>query len=193
VSETVAIALIAVAGTIGSGALSGGLAFRASRLSTRAELAAVDAELKKLSMTQKEEIRKERKAMFCEFLDASDSLETCLEGGRPSDVTEKSFHEVSTSYRRIRTLTELLADSEVVAAVGAQRELLLSILYAAEESRDDSLAEALRNASADMMDDMVGARTQVVSAMKAELGQPGLDIDTSRRQSSNDWSRDAGM
>jgi hypothetical protein len=120
ISETVGIALIAVAGTLGSG----GLSYLAARRNTEVQLGGVRAEMERLKATHEEEIRRERQEAYYGFVTASHALKQFVFGMRGA-VNEEAYVELGKTfgdeYIRVCFLGSedvLTAADEMVAAFG---------------------------------------------------------------------------
>lgn len=93
VPDTVAVALIAVTGTLGSGALS----YIAARRNTSIQLAGVEGELQKLSESRDERVREERLEVYGAFLNGIEAIEDHTSGASGEEMKIKIFHaHVST-------------------------------------------------------------------------------------------------
>jgi hypothetical protein len=171
-SDTVAVAVIAVAGTLGSGALSGGLSYLASRSATRVQLAGVNADLEKLWTTRTDELRKERKEAFHEYLDALDDLESVFYGTTPTKATEQSTLEAAKGFRRIATKTSLVAAPELSEDINSLVTVLTSIFSVSQKLEAEEgwpLTKALKAAMKEKGEEWRRVRRQVVASMKKEL------------------------
>jgi hypothetical protein len=123
IDDTVAVALIAVGGTLGSG----GLSYPASRANTDAQLEGVRLDILKLRKSQDEEARQERLTAYYEYLTAVQHLEHFYRGLSGEDTEEKyieTFNEFTTKHN----LLLLIATEPVVEAAEAQWDAIRGVV-----------------------------------------------------------------
>jgi hypothetical protein len=117
--DTIAIALIAVGGTLGSGALS----YLASRSNTKAQLEGVRVEILKLQKSQHEEARQEKVTVYFEYLVAAENLERFYRGLLNS-VTPETYKEAFNGYTRMHNRLVLIGDEDVVDSAEQLRNVM---------------------------------------------------------------------
>lgn len=111
--ETVAVALIAVGGTLASG----GLSYLASHRNTKVQLAGVELEVKKLRSTQAETARQERKSIYVEYLDRAERVELEVRGWVDSEISRVSLAKSMSEYKHVENKLQLVGTPPVIAAV----------------------------------------------------------------------------
>jgi hypothetical protein len=111
-SDTVLVALIAVSGTLISGAIS----YQAAKRSTDVQLVAIDGELHRLRVTQGEEHRRERQDIYEAFIAAIEQLDIFLQGWG-AEPTREAFNQLTREATFASTRILLLGDEDVVDAM----------------------------------------------------------------------------
>jgi hypothetical protein len=121
-TDTIAVACIAVAGTLGSGALS----YLASRSSTKAQLEGVRVEIFKLQRSHDEEARQEKVTVYYEYLTAAENLERFYRGLR-GKVTPEQYKETFNEFTRMYNRLLLIGDEAVVDAAENLQEAVKGV------------------------------------------------------------------
>ncbi len=167
-TDTVAVAFIAVFGTLGSGALS----YFAARRNTQVQLASIEVELKRLDAARIAEARSERSELYHAFLSAAFDLEELARGLRGS-VTKEAYLDTITAFGRTYTNVILLGDEQVTPFAAELKAAASSFTEAHEEvlREDESmeLLDALRPAFSRVSGDWVGARNKFVAAIRKDI------------------------
>jgi len=168
VSDTVAVALIAVAGTLVSGALS----YFAARRNTSVQLAGVEVELQKLAESRDEKAREERLGVYGAFLGGIEAIENHTSGAADEEMKIKTFHahvsNLETAYNRL-----LLLGSEEVAELGQPvMEAVAKFARAcAETPKGASIQEAYRLGKEATHNSWYPARSAIREAMRRDLAR----------------------
>jgi hypothetical protein len=176
-SQTVAVALIAVAGTLGSGVLS----YVAARRNTQVQLASVNLELHRLRSARAAEVRSERRELYHEFLAAAYDLEEVVRGfGKPSNLEE--YANGVTSFGRSYTNVVLLGSEEVVKTAEALNAAVTGFAaamhtLATNDAEERSLEKLFEVALGETEEDWMAARNRLVQAIRKDLGSSeGSDL-----------------
>jgi hypothetical protein len=115
-TDTVAVALIAVSGTIGSGFLS----YLAARRSTEVQLRAIGAEMHRLQETHAEEHRRERQAAYFALIAEMEQIRQ-LAYGLLGPVTIERFRELNSELGKAYTQVLFLGEESVIDVRAADR------------------------------------------------------------------------
>jgi hypothetical protein len=172
-SDTVAVALIAVAGTLGSGALS----YVAAKRNTQVQLAAVEMDLRHLQTTHAEEARQERAEVYHDFLTSADAVEELARGIR-GPMTVDAFSDAIGGMSRGFNNVILLGDERVIpkaeelmaAIAGFSR----TVADMADTDPDLSQREIYGAAMEQSSDDWAAARNQMRRAMREDIKRPNV-------------------
>lgn len=164
-SDTVLVALIAVSGTVASGALS----YRAAKRSTDVQLVAIEGELQRLQLTQWEEHRRERQEIYEAFITAIEELDIFLQGWG-AEPSREAFNQLTHDATFASTRILLLGDEDVV---NAMRPVLVALdqFGKAFDKTDsaDKLEDRLAEAYKLHQKALVEAEAKLIYAMKADI------------------------
>jgi len=163
-SDTVAVALIAVGGTLGSGLLS----YLAARQSTRVQLKGVETEMDRLRETHAEEHRKERQAAYRETLVQIEKLRQLAHGmfGPP---TEESYAETVAEFGSAHTNIAFIGSDEVVHAMNEMVAVVTRFSVVATEEGSEHLFERLEGAFQQCVEEWNATELSLIDAMKADV------------------------
>jgi hypothetical protein len=164
ISETVSVALIAVAGTLGSGALS----YLAAGRSTEVQLSGIRAEMERLRATHKEETRRERKEAYYALVTASHALKQFIFGVRGA-VTEDSWADLGKTLGDEYIRVCFLGTDDVIAAADEMVEVFGKIAKAAEAEDEGSLQERLKKAFQERATEWNIAEGRLITTLKTDL------------------------
>jgi len=175
IDDTVAVALIAVGGTLGSG----GLSYLASRANTNAQLAGVRLDILKLQKSQDEEARQERLKGYYEYLTAVESLEHFYRG-LGGEATEENYIEAFSQFTTNHNRLLLIATEPVVEAAEVQwdaiRDVVGRIVELHETNPEKAPEENRRIAMSEKGDDWKAAMHDLRSAMREDTKRSGNPI-----------------
>ena len=167
ISETEVVALIAVAGTLGSG----GLSYLASRRNTEVQLDAIQAEMDRLKTGYREEGRRERQDVYYGFITAIDSIPQYVFGVR-GEVTEDGYVELVKAFGDGHTRIMFLGSEAVIRAVEEMvRAFSVFTTAAAEEEDAESVKDRLQVAFQASEARWTQAKAQLLEAMKEDIAQ----------------------
>ena len=171
ISETEVVALIAVAGTLGSG----GLSYLASRRSTAVQLKAIQAEMERLRVGYREEGRRERQDAYYAFITAVEAIPQFVFGVR-GEVTEDGYVELVKSFGDEHTRIMFLGSESVLSAVEGVLLVFGAFTTAvAENEQDGSVEEVLKKAFTANEDAWSQAKRHLLQAMKEDIAHHRAD------------------
>lgn len=173
--DTVAIALIAVGGTIGSACLSylstrrtTKTQLKAAKDSTSAQLGSLQLEVRKLEAAQDAELRSARQRLYQEYLNAAYALRDFMTG-LSSAADGPAFDTAGQAFRQREVEIELLASARVKERTEALYDLLIGVIDEAFESSDGDFDEQLNAAFTAKEPQWRLMRNALVRAMRSEL------------------------
>src|SRR6478609_944453 len=168
-SEPLVVALIALAGTLGSGAL----AYLASRRSTEVQLAAFKVEMERIRRSDVEQGRLERQQIYHDYLAAVAGMEEFMHGF-DGPMTQRGFHDKMRAVIREASLVQLHGQQEVRDAGAAVLEVIADFSEACaraiEEEAKRSAPEVMRLAHKQTSHSWSVAHRQLMAAIKADVG-----------------------
>ncbi len=177
IDNTVAVALIAVGGTLGSG----GLSYLASRANTDAQLEGVRLDILKLQKSQDEEARQERLTGYYEYLTAVESLEHFYRG-LGGEATEENYIETFSRFTTNHNRLLLIATESVVEAAEAQwdaiRDVVGRIVELHESEPESSAEENRRTVMSEMGDAWKAAMHTLRAVMREDTKRSSNPIST---------------
>jgi hypothetical protein len=142
--DTVAVALIAVGGTVSSAVLSylgtrhtTSIQLSASSESTEAQLRSVYLEIRKLEESQAAELRQSRQRLYQDYLAAAYALRDLI-AGASLDTEDDALPRGRKALRDREIEIELLASSKVKAHTSLLFDLLIGFIEQADDESTES-------------------------------------------------------
>jgi hypothetical protein len=167
VTDTEVVALIAVAGTLGSGYLS----YLAARRSTEVQLAGIETEMQKLQASHDEGDRQNRKTVYLGFLDAVEQLNRRFTNWT-EDLNKQIYTADAEAFATAHTRLLLFGAETVVDQIGAMVMALgrMNARLAETQPTAEQFPEAARAAYGEVSEEIIAAKARAIVEMKLELG-----------------------
>jgi hypothetical protein len=164
-TDTVAVALIAVSGTIGSGFLS----YLAARRSTEVQLRAIGAEMHRLQETHAEEHRRERQAAYFALIAEMEQIRQ-LAYGLLGPVTIERFRELNSELGKAYTQVLFLGEESVIDPLEKMAVTFAQLTDLVLEA-DQALPfdKRLQDAFVETLGTWNEREAQLISAMKTDI------------------------
>jgi hypothetical protein len=180
VSDTVAVALIAVGGTLASG----GISYLASVRNTNAQLSGVEGEMERLRISHEEESRKERQAAYADFLAAVDNIQQFVVGWSVPHTQEK-YTALVNEYIHLHTRVLLLGEEDVIERLAPLVATFDQMGANYNEMTDPSASFAVRldEAYAPVRIEMLENEAKVINAMKDDIERSRAEATAKRKDS----------
>ena len=164
-SDTVAIALIAVAGTLGSGLLS----YLAAQRSSEVQLVGVKAEMERLRESHAEEYRRERQETYHAFIDVLQRVRQ-LAIGLTGPATDEAYLEIVSQFATAHMNVAFLGEKSVFEPMDQMLEIFQEFTTLVSEDKDsESLQKKLSGAFAQMVDRWNEGEGDLRNAMKYDI------------------------
>lgn len=167
ISQTVAVALIAVAGTLGSGVLS----YLAARRSTEVQLRGIAVDMEKLQALHAEEGRRERQEAYYGFITSIEEMMQYVFGLRGT-VTEDGYLELVQKFSNEHTRVLFLGSTSVVEVADEMLSVFSAFATAAaEEEETEKPKDRLRKAFDAISKDWGETKMDLLRVMKEDIAQ----------------------